>query len=69
MFYRTGQRKPEEAEAIMGNSFYLLVICGVILTVLGLALKRPMLYLFGASDATITFAEEYNYLFCWEAFL
>ncbi len=54
-----GRGNQEEAEAIMGNSFYLLVICGVILTVLGLALKRPMLYLFGASDATITFAEEY----------
>ena len=55
-----GRGNQEEAEArVMGNSFYLLVICGVILTVLGLALKRPMLYLFGASDATITFAEEY----------
>ena len=38
-----GRGNQEEAEAIMGNSFYLLVICGVILTVLGLALKRPML--------------------------
>ncbi len=54
-----GRGNEKEAEAIMGNSFYLLVICGLVLTVLGLIFKRPMLYLFGASDATISFAEEY----------
>ncbi len=54
-----GRGNNEEAEAIMGNSLYLLVICGIVLTVLGLIWKRPMLYLFGASDATIFYAEEY----------
>ncbi len=54
-----GKGNEEEAEAIMGNSFIMMVLCGLILTILGLAFKRPMLYLFGASDATIPYADSY----------
>lgn len=54
-----GRGNLEEAEKIMGNSFVMMVVTGIILTVLGLAFKRPMLYLFGASDATIPYAESY----------
>lgn len=54
-----GRGNIREAEAIMGNSFVLMVITGIVLTILGLAFKRPMLYLFGASDATIGYADAY----------
>lgn len=54
-----GRGNEEEAEKIMGNSFVLLVIFGIGLTILGLALKRPMLYLFGASDQTFPYADKY----------
>ena len=54
-----GRGNDAEAEAIMGNSFVLLLITGVILTVAGLAFKRPMLFLFGASPDTISYAERY----------
>ena len=54
-----GRGNVREAEAIMGNSFVLMVITGIVLTILGLAFKRPMLYLFGASDATIGYADAY----------
>lgn len=54
-----GRGNEEEAERIMGNSFCMMVCCGVILTVLGLFLKRPMLYLFGASDQTFPYADSY----------
>src|SRR5699024_10245600 len=54
-----GKGNIEEAEAIMGNSFILMILFGLILTVLGLIFKRPLLYLFGASDATISYAEDY----------
>lgn len=54
-----GRGNNEEAEKIMGNSFILLVISGIILTVLGLVFKKPMLYLFGASDNTYPFADQY----------
>lgn len=54
-----GRGDHARAEKIMGNSFVLLVISGIILTVLGLLLKRPLLYLFGASDVTFPFADDY----------
>lgn len=54
-----GRGNRKEAEIIMGNSFIMLLIFGVLLTVFGLCLKRPMLYLFGASDMTYPFADSY----------
>lgn len=54
-----GRGNVKEAEAIMGNSFVLLAGAGVLLTVLGLIYKRPMLYCFGASSATIDYADAY----------
>ena len=49
----------EEAEGIMGNAFTLLILFGVALSALGLAFKAPILYLFGASDITFPYADDY----------
>lgn len=54
-----GRGNEREAESIMGNAFVMMVGVGILLTVLGLIFKRPMLYLFGASDATIGYADAY----------
>ena len=54
-----GRGDTTEAENYMGNSFTLLVGTGLFLTVLGLLIYKPVLYLFGASDITFPFAEEY----------
>lgn len=54
-----GRGQNDEAERIMGNSFCLMLIFGVALTVAGLLLKKPMLYLFGASDQTFPYADRY----------
>lgn len=54
-----GRGDLNRAERIMGNSFALLVISGIVLTILGLLLKRPLLYLFGASDVTFPYADDY----------
>lgn len=54
-----GRGRLEEAESIMGNSFCMLLLSGAVLTAAGLLAKRPLLYLFGASDATFPFANEY----------
>lgn len=54
-----GRGETEEAERIMGNSFTLLMIFGALITAVFLLLKRPMLYLFGASDATFPYADAY----------
>jgi putative MATE family efflux protein len=54
-----GRGNIDEAENIMGNSFIMLVSSGIVLTLLGLLLKKPMLYLFGASNMTFPYADEY----------
>ena len=54
-----GRGNEREAETIMGNSFVMLVLVGLILTALGLTFRRPLLYLFGASDVTYPYAESY----------
>ena len=54
-----GRGNEKEAERIMGNAFTLLVISGLILTAIGLIFKRPLLYLFGASDVTYPYADAY----------
>lgn len=54
-----GKGDQEKAEEYMGNSFTLLLLFGAALTVLGLVFKRPILYAFGASDATWPYADEY----------
>ena len=54
-----GGHDEKKAEKVMGNSFTMLLITGAVLMLLCLALKRPVLYLFGASDATYPYADEY----------
>ncbi len=54
-----GRGRNDEAELIMGNSFVMMLIVGVILTVACLTFRRPLLYLFGASDVTFPYAESY----------
>lgn len=54
-----GRGNLRKAENIMGNSFTLMVATGVLFTVFGLLFKRPLLYLFGASDQTFPFADAY----------
>ncbi len=54
-----GKQNQTEAEWIQGNCFTLLVALGFFLTLAGLLLKRPFLYLLGASDATFPYADSY----------
>ncbi len=54
-----GKGDNKRAEQIMGNSFSLLLVTAVILTMVILIFKRPLLYLFGASDITFPYADEY----------
>lgn len=54
-----GRGDEREAQALMGNTFTLLLGIGVILTVIGLVFYRPILYAFGASDVTIPYASAY----------
>ncbi|MEE0780249.1 MAG: MATE family efflux transporter [Sellimonas sp.] len=53
----------KRAEKIMGNSFTLLLMTGVILMAFCYLTMRPMLYLFGASDQTYPYAQAYLYVY------
>ena len=54
-----GKGDEEEAERILGNSFAMLLIFGVIMTTAVIIFMKPILYLFGASDETYRYAGEY----------
>lgn len=54
-----GRGEDRYAEKIMANAFVLLLGTGVILTGAVLLCKRPLLYLFGASDVTFPYANDY----------
>ena len=49
----------ERAEKILNNTFVMLVLMAGVLTAVGYCFKRPILYLFGASDATYVYANSY----------
>ena len=52
-----GADEPERAERIMGNSFAMLLASGALLAVFCYLFKHPLLYLFGASDVTLSICE------------
>lgn len=54
-----GKGNREAAEKILGNSVTMLLGFAVLLTVGFYFVKEPLLYLFGASDATIPYAQDY----------
>ena len=54
-----GRQDREHAEKILGNSVTFLIICTVILMAFFYTFQKPLLYLFGASDATIDYAVSY----------
>ena len=54
-----GKKNKQGAEQILGNSAGLLIIFSVILTAFFSICKTPILYAFGASDATIVYARDY----------
>ncbi len=51
-----GKGDEERAEHIMGNSFLMTLVLGVVLLVTGLLVKDSLLYALGASKATFGYA-------------
>ncbi len=54
-----GAGDEKKAEKILGNSFALLVVSAVVLTVSGYVFCEPVLYAVGASEESFVFAKEY----------
>lgn len=54
-----GKQDNDKAEEIMTNSFVMLIAAGIILTIVFFILKEPILWAFGASNATIGYGLDY----------
>ena len=54
-----GSGNNDEAEEIMGNAFCLLIIFGIGLSIIGFLFKDKILWLFGASKYTFSYANDY----------
>ncbi|MCC8017889.1 MAG: MATE family efflux transporter [Lachnospiraceae bacterium] len=54
-----GAKEEERAKLILGNVFTLVLVSSVVIFALCYRFRVPVLYLFGASDATIVYAESY----------
>lgn len=54
-----GAGNRERAEKILNNTFSMLLVTAAVMTVAGYTFRRPILYLFGASDETYVYADAY----------
>lgn len=58
-----GRKEYTSAQKVLGNAVVLIVIISALVTGIGFLIKDPMLRLFGATDATIGYANDYlNYI-------
>ncbi|MGL4992274.1 MAG: MATE family efflux transporter [Sarcina sp.] len=56
---KMGEKDEEGARKILSNSFSMLIILSIILTIGFLIFKKPILMAFGASEATLPYAMQY----------
>ena len=56
---KLGQKDYDTAQLILGNVMSLNVLIGIGFTILTLLFLDPILYFFGASEATISYARDY----------
>lgn len=54
-----GAGDEEEAGKILGNSYGLLLVSSIILTVIGYLFCKPILFAFGASEESFVYAKQY----------
>lgn len=54
-----GKGEEDEAEAIIGNVFFMLCTFSVILFAVCYSMRKPILFLFGASEASFFYANQY----------
>ena len=64
---KLGENNKEEAEKILGSTFALELVVGVIITIGAIFFLDKSLYMFGASEHTIKYAREYMSVICFGA--
>ena len=60
-----GDKDDAKASKILGNAFALLVTTAVILTCFCMVFQKPILFAFGASEASYIYADEYLKIYLW----
>lgn len=59
---RLGEKKEKEAEHSLGNVFFLSLVIGILLMVLGLVFLTPLLNLFGATPKNFAYSRDYAFI-------
>lgn len=54
-----GAKDETKAQKVLSNSFMLLIVSSILLMIFSYIFKKPILYLFGASDDSFTYANAY----------
>ncbi len=54
-----GRKDLRRAELVLGNAFVLMLVMSILITVLGFAIKDPMLHMFGTGPETYEYANQY----------
>ena len=54
-----GKQEKDSAQKVLGNGVFLLLVFSVCLTTQFFSIKKPLLYLVGASDQTFVYADQY----------
>lgn len=54
-----GRQDMDKAEKVLGNSFLLMILVSILITIIGFAIKGPMLRSFGATAETIHYANDF----------
>lgn len=56
---KLGEKKHAEAEQLLGQGLFLFTITSILFTLVSLALMRPLLILFGATENVLPYAQTY----------
>lgn len=56
---KLGQGKKDDAEKLFGTGYYMLVVSGILISVIGLIFLKDIVNLYGADDQTRIYAEQY----------
>jgi len=56
---KLGEKREQEAEHTLGNAFFMLVLAGIIIMVVGLVFLEPILFLFGATAKNFAYSQDY----------
>lgn len=67
MSMKLGQGQKKDAEKIVGNIFIIVTVVGVLFSVLGNIFIEPLVWMFGATEQSYSYAVQYTSIILWGA--